>query len=343
MRRSELRASPETAYSLFQSVPVAHLVVDGPEVRPVHPVVVDGLVCWHGAPKGEKAGWVGRSAVLSAHEIVAEIPSYLRHPERACPATTYYRSAEVRGRIVAIDDPHAKLAVLERLLARFQPEGGYRPLSVEDPMYAGAIRALGVYALDGEPVARAKLGQSLSDPDRHAVLEGLWKRGAPGDDRAIESIWQAAPEGASVAPRFRGPRDTRLLTRIPDARVGEAVALVRDEYWNTDWDDAVIAGAMTGSEIWVGAEHDGRLVATARAMTDGSKMTYVGDVGVHPDFRRGGVGSAVMRLLLDHGRVRGTRWTSLRTRDAVRFYERMGFTYATNKPGVVDLILRPTR
>ena len=42
-------------------------------------------------------------------------------------------------------------------------------------------------------------------------------------------------------------------------------------------------------------------------------------------------------------RVRGTRWTSLRTRDAVRFYERMGFTYATNKPGVVDLILRPTR
>ncbi|MEZ4319350.1 MAG: GNAT family N-acetyltransferase [Myxococcota bacterium] len=338
MRRRELRAPASLALNVFRSVPVAHLAVDGPHVRPVHPIVLDGRVFWHGATKGEKSEWVGRTAVLTAHEVVAEIPSWFRHPERACPATTYYRSGEVRGPLVQIDDLDLKLAVLQSLMERYQPEGGYRPLSLEDPMYTGAIRGIGIYAIDGEPVGRAKLGHDRTDAERHAILDGLWTRGAPGDDRAIEAIWQAAPEGSTPPARLRGPAGTRLVTRIPDDRVDEAVALVRDEYWNDRWSDAVIAGAMRGSEIWVGAERDGRLVATARAMTDGSKMTYVGDVGVHPELRGQGVGSAVMRLLLDHPRVRHTRWTALRTRDAEPFYARLGFERAVPRHETVDLV-----
>lgn len=321
MRRTDLQGSQADAWGVFARVPVAHLVTAGAHVRPVHPIVVDGRVCWHGALKGEKADWDGPVAV-SAHEVVASIPSTWRHPERACPATTYYRSAEVRGPAVLLDGD-ARVRALAALSGRYQPEGGYRPIDASDPMYTGAVRGVGVWAVDGVPVGRVKLGQTLTAPERHAVLAGLWARGAPGDDAAIEAIVQASG-GAPLPGWLQGP-GVRLIARVPDDRVEESVGLVRDAYWNTAWSDATIADAHRGAAVWVGADVDGRLVGTARALSDGGKMSYVGDVAVHPDWRGTGVGAAVMGLLLDHPLVRRTRWTTLHTRDAQGFYVRLGF------------------
>jgi len=339
MRRTELQASPALALDLFRRCSVAQLVVEGPHCRPMHPVVLDGQVFVHSARRGEKTTWTGRSALLCAHEVVAEIPSYLRHPERACPATTFYRSAEIRGPLVEIRDPEHKLAVMKQLLRRYQPEGGYRELSLEDPLYSGAIGGLSVFAVEGEPVGRAKLGQWLEDSARHRIAEGLWMRGSPGDDRAIEAIGAAAPPGSAPPPFLRGPGETRLIPRIPDCRVDEAVALVAKEYWNKTWSEAEIGAAMRGSEVWVGAELGGSLVATARAMTDGTKLAYVGDVGVHPELRGRGVGSALMKLLIDHPRIRRARWVSLRTQGAERFYQELGFEMASHPPGRSELVM----
>lgn len=321
MRRRELKATPEIALEVFRRAPVVHLFVEGPEVRPIHAVVVGGRVYFRGAVKGEKAGWVGKPAALSAHEVVAVIPSYFRHPERACPATTFYRSAELRGPIVEVEGEE-KVHVLRAFTHRFQPEGGYRPIDPKDPVYTGAIQGVKVWTIRGEPVARVKLGQGLPDPDRHRVQEGLWNRGAPGDEAAIEAI-QDASNGP--LPRFLQGPEVRLLARVPDSRVLEAVALLRDQYWNAQWDDASIARAQLGAAVWVGAVHDDRLVATARALCDGGKMTYIADVAVHEAWRGRGVGRAVLELLGDHPRVRKTRWTSLHTRGAEAFYERLGY------------------
>ena len=58
---------------------------------------------FHGSPRGEKNAWIGREAVVTAHEIVAEIPSYFVDPRRACPATTFYESAQLRGVVNRLD------------------------------------------------------------------------------------------------------------------------------------------------------------------------------------------------------------------------------------------------
>ena len=122
-----------------------------------------------------------------------------------------------------------------------------------------------------------------------------------------------------------GAVDTCLEWCLLDARVEEAVALVRDAYWNSPWEDEVIAGAMQGSGIFVGVEHDGALIATARATTDRSKMTYIGDVAVRLDWRGRGVGDALIRHLLAHPWAQ-TQWTSLHTRTPTTpFYAPMGF------------------
>src|SRR5436305_15343562 len=53
-----------------------------PILRVVHGVVEDDALYFHGAPAGEKMDALGREAVISVEEVVAEIPSWFADPER---------------------------------------------------------------------------------------------------------------------------------------------------------------------------------------------------------------------------------------------------------------------
>ena len=66
--------------------------------------------------------------VASADEVVAQVPSYWIHPELACPASTYYLSALAEGTVQRVHDLARKARILNALMERFQPEGGYAPL-----------------------------------------------------------------------------------------------------------------------------------------------------------------------------------------------------------------------
>src|SRR5206468_8755987 len=60
---------------------------------------------------------------------------------------------------------------------------------------AKAIRGLLVAEVRIEHLdCKAKLGQNRTPPERVRVLEALWRRGAPGDVRAIARIVQRFPE-----------------------------------------------------------------------------------------------------------------------------------------------------
>ena len=58
---------------------------------------------------------------------------------------------------------------------------------------------------------------------------------------------------------------------------------------------------------------------------DGLRVAWLLDVVVRPDWRGRGLGSAIVRLLVEHPRARGARELRLRTRDAQNFYARFGF------------------
>ena len=156
------------------------------------------------------------------------------------------------------------------------------------------------------------------------ILRGLWRRGGPGDLAAIEDLARchpAAPAFAEVGEGLRprchpGPEDVR-----------QAVALVRDGYWNGPFSDEVLAGAV-GSSAWVGLQGEGGLVATARAISDGHKRAWIYDVAVADERRGQGLGTVLMGLILDHPRVRDVDQVCLTTRDAMPFYARHGFREA---------------
>jgi nitroimidazol reductase NimA-like FMN-containing flavoprotein (pyridoxamine 5'-phosphate oxidase superfamily)/GNAT superfamily N-acetyltransferase len=328
MRREQFfRMENRETLEMLAQAPVLHLATTGddgaPILRALNFAVADGAIVFHGSPVGEKMQGLGKPAVISVEETVASVPSYFSDPERACPATTLYRSVQVHGILEELNAPEKKARALQALMEKYQPEGGHIPITAENPLYKKAVEGVSVMEVSLERAdGKSKLAQNKKTEDVSHLLERLWRRGEPGDARAVDLIRAVNP---GAAPAFLAcPSGARLL--CAPTQVKEAVTLLRDSYWNVGVSDDVIARAQTGASAWVGAaDGEGRLVATARAIADGSKWAAIFDVMVAPGWRGRHLGEAVVRLLLDHPRVRGCRRVWLGTRDAQRFYARLGF------------------
>jgi ribosomal protein S18 acetylase RimI-like enzyme len=135
--------------------------------------------------------------------------------------------------------------------------------------------------------------------------------------------WMEAEETDEGVP---GPHGTRLVRALGEEGLRAAAALVANEYWNQGVERERLVRAMRGSTVVVGAlDGEGRVVATARALSDGARSAWIGDVCVAEEWRGKGLGQAVVALLLEHPRVRDADRVRLNTRDAQGLYERFGF------------------
>jgi nitroimidazol reductase NimA-like FMN-containing flavoprotein (pyridoxamine 5'-phosphate oxidase superfamily)/GNAT superfamily N-acetyltransferase len=347
MRKEIYRMSRDEAVAILAAAPYVHVAgtdADGrPIFRTLNAAVTGGAITFHGAPAGEKLEMIGREVVIAAEDVIASIPSWFVDPERACPATTYFRSVQVHGVLEEVTDPVAKALALAALMAKHQPEGKHVPIAADHPLYRKAIEGLLVARVSLEKLdGKGKLGQNRNAGDLAVILERLWERGAAGDARAIDLVRRANPQ--IVPPPFLiSPPGTTLLCAPGHADLDEVVDLLRQAYWNEGLSREVIGGAQIDSTAWVAArDATGALVATARALSDGTKYAYVYDVMVAPVWRGRGLGAAVLRLLLDHPRVRRVPKVWLRTRDAMEFYRRYGFVEGgmpARVPGTTEMML----
>ncbi|GAC1351631.1 MAG: hypothetical protein NVS3B20_13940 [Polyangiales bacterium] len=324
----------DRALDLLARSKVVHIAttndVGEPILRTVHGVVVGSMVMFHGASAGEKLFALGRSAVVSAEQIIAEIPSYFLDPERACPATTLYLSAQVHGVLQRIDDRSVKAMMLSALMTKYQPEGGHAPIAVDHPefsrLYQQAVEAILVVGVALENLdGKAKLAQNRKPEERLRLLEHLWRRGAETDPAAIDFIRQANCD--RLTPAFLdSPKGTTLVCALQPVDAPAAAALVRDAYWNADVAFQTLVHCHARSSAWVGArDESGALIATARAISDGAKHAWIYDVMISPTHRSQGLGKCVLRLLLDHPALRFVQHARLATRDAQAFYHPFGF------------------
>lgn len=329
------RMAPEAALDLFResdAVRVASVTGDGtPVLKTFNGFVHEGALVFHAGRHGEKMELLGRPCVAAVEHVVAQIPSYFIDPDLACPATTLFRSAQIRGTLEEVTDLQEKVACVAAMMRRFQPEAGYAPLTLDDRRYAATVRGLLVARVRPEEIAgKAKLGQNRSARDMVNVVEGLWQRGAPGDLRAIDLVRSAHPSELD-APRLRAPEGLELVCAPGARHAAEASALLCNQYWTLGDSPEILARAQLQSDAWIvlrtkaTPRDEGRVVATARAVGDGVRWSHVKDVIVHPSHRGRGIGTAITRLLLDHPRVRGAARQELATRDAQRLYSSLGF------------------
>lgn len=137
--------------------------------------------------------------VFEVDEVLGVIPSYWVHPEYAGSATAYHRTVIFECEATVAEDPAAVAAQQVRLLARYQPEGGFRPLAPEDPLYKGALEKLAAVRLDIRRVRpKFKLAQNRPPEGRRKIIAELRRRGRPGDVRAADALASTLGDGAGA-------------------------------------------------------------------------------------------------------------------------------------------------
>jgi len=199
MRKAIYRGAEAEGRALLARAPAVNVAMvsddGGPVLKTFNAVVVGDVIAFHGAPAGEKMEGLGRPVVVGAHETVASIPSWFLDEERACPATTYYLSAQARGVAREVTAKARKAELLAALMAKHQPEGRHVPLDAAHPLYRKVIAGLLVVEVPLDHLScKVKLGQNRTPAERLRVLEHLRRRGAPGDLRAIEIVLEHSPE-----------------------------------------------------------------------------------------------------------------------------------------------------
>lgn len=151
---------------------------------------------FHGAPEGEKSASIAADPRLTF--MVADgfslVPSYYSEPERACPATQYYKAAVVHGCARFVVSREEKAVALQALMAKLQPEGGHRPITPDDPLYVRSLDTTAVFALVIDDLtAKFKFGQNLPRRKRATVAAKLTARGAPRDHETVATIAEVCP------------------------------------------------------------------------------------------------------------------------------------------------------
>lgn len=280
------------------------------ELRPMNYVLLDGKLCFHTAGPGTLASRAGQPAVFSCLESATWLPSYWRDPELACPATTYYRSAVVRGRLERVEELEEKARVLEAFMGKYQPEGGYAPFS--DPRYRGPLQALTVLTLSLEQSScKVKLGQHLPAKHRQRVYQGLVER---GDLACARQMLEVNPD--LVAPLEGWVSDG---ARIPAEHVWK---LLSNVYWASKRSREIVAANLDSALLNLAFYRDGRLLAYCRVVQVHPGTSWLYDVVVEPSERGRGLGRRLIEEML--ARVAEAR-IFLDTRDAMSLYARYGW------------------
>ncbi len=214
---------PDEIEAFVQSQPLGRLITVGEDGTPhvgLYPFVKEGeAIDLHLVRRDEQVADLALRprCVFEVDETLAVIPSYWVHPDYAGAATAYHRTVILECHAAVGTDAAAVAAQQVRLLARFQPEGGFRALDLADPLYRGALAQLAAVRLMIERVRpKFKLGQNRTPEARRRVIEHLRARGRPGDARAAEALeWTLTTpsvngrrqdgEGASPAARRDAP------------------------------------------------------------------------------------------------------------------------------------------
>ncbi len=127
--------------------------------------------------------------IFEIDEVLGVIPSYWIDPEDAVKATAYHQSVIFECQASVSNDAAVLAEQQKRLLARYQPEGGFRDVAPDDPIYRGAIAHIAAVRLE---IARLrpkfKLGQNRSLQVRADLVRELRKRGRRNDGRAADAL-----------------------------------------------------------------------------------------------------------------------------------------------------------
>jgi GNAT superfamily N-acetyltransferase len=122
-------------------------------------------------------------------------------------------------------------------------------------------------------------------------------------------------------------RDDGLVLSSDATRldIDRIVAWLAVSYWANERDRPTVERSIANSTSYGVYAPAGDQVAFARAVTDRASFAWIADVVVDDAWRGKGIGTWLMRVVVDHLRELGVLRLVLATRDAHDVYRRVGF------------------
>lgn len=175
---------------IARTAPVGYVGIvtpDGyPRVVPMNFAVAGQTVYLHGEKHGElfEAFNRGDKVTFSMDLAYSILPSHWTSKINACATTMLYKSALVKGRVVVIEDLDERIRGLQVMMEKYQPEGGYTPMTADEGTYRGILKATAVYRIDPDDVTvRVNFRQKKSRKYNRMLVQRLEER-AEGTDLA---------------------------------------------------------------------------------------------------------------------------------------------------------------
>ncbi|AFH65158.1 pyridoxamine 5'-phosphate oxidase family protein [Paenibacillus caseinilyticus] len=201
MRRKEFSVEEQNEIDAFlNEMSYGYLATEGadgwPHLTPLNYAYYNGNIYFHGSRAGSKMKEIAQSDKVSfaVSKEYAIIPSYYSDPRQACPATAFFKSVHIRGIAEPVEDLDEKAGALSSMMEKLQPEGGYAPITAEDPEYRGELRGVSVVRITvSELTAKFKFGQNMSEERRAHIAESLAERGRPDDAETAELMRRFCP------------------------------------------------------------------------------------------------------------------------------------------------------
>jgi predicted FMN-binding regulatory protein PaiB len=198
----------QTVDAFVRDCEMGRLVTVSPDGSPhigLYPFVYEGgVIEMHFNRADEQfADLKGRvHCLFEVDEILGTVPSHWVHPEDAVKATAYHRTVIFECEAILSQDPAQLAAQQLRLLHRYQPEGGYRPITPEDDLYRVAIQHIVSVRLEVRARRiKFKLAQNRPIDARRKIVSALRARGRSADDRAADAVqWTIDQEIGKSAP-----------------------------------------------------------------------------------------------------------------------------------------------
>jgi aspartate racemase len=132
----------------------------------------------------------------------------------------------------------------------------------------------------------------------------------------------------------------RISNRRCDVPIEPLCDLLADTYWACDRTRYAIERSVAQSRCYSVLDEADTLVAFARFVTDGATFSYLCDVVVRPDHRSRGVGTALVRAVLEDTPAAATQLL-LSTRHAEALYAKFGFSLDPNPTRFMTRFAKP--
>ncbi len=155
-----------------------------PQIIPMNFVFLNDAIYLHTHTRGEKLDNIKRNDKVG-FEVDRELeflPSYFEDPKDASLADTLYISVVIKGSASIIEEKNEKALALNGLMKKYQPEGGYEPLTPEmDVIDEVAIIKVTPDSIRG----KYKIGQNLRKGERADLAKKIYERNTPS---AIDTL-----------------------------------------------------------------------------------------------------------------------------------------------------------